>query len=152
MELDKWHNLLNDHGYRVTAARCAVLRALHGSDVPLTPQEIAERGQAYHAALGLVTAYRTLELFERLGIVHRIHRPDGCHGFVLGEPGHQHTLVCRQCGRTQVFVGCAALEALTEHLEATTGYRIDGHLLQFIGLCQTCQDDKSTGGTKAPEA
>jgi len=134
-----WEKLLNEHGHRVTEARCAVMRVLEESHVPLTTQEVAERGQVYHAQLGLVTAYRTLELFESLGLVHRIHQPEACHGFVLSEPGHRHTLVCRNCGRTLIFTGCSALDELIRELETTTGYVIEDHLLQFSGVCQACR-------------
>ncbi len=137
--METWQKVLSEHGHRITAARCAVMRVLQESDVPLTPQEIAERGQVYHAQLGLVTAYRALELFEALQLVHRIHRPDHCHGFVLAEPGHQHMLVCRRCGRTRVFAGCDALSGLIRELETTTGYHIEEHLLQFSGLCDICK-------------
>lgn len=139
MRLSEWEQRLSERGYRITAARSAVLRVLESSDVPLTPQEVAERGQVYHKELGLVTAYRTLELFGELGFVQRIHRADACHGYLLVEPGHRHTLVCRVCGRAQVFTGCAALEELIQKLEANTGYRIEDHLLQFFGVCRACQ-------------
>ncbi len=137
--MDNWQKLLSEHGHKITGARCAVMRVLEESQVPLSPQEVAERGQTYHPQLGVVTAYRTLELFESLGLVHRIHQPDACHGFVLAEPGHRHSLVCRTCGRTIIFTGCDALDRLIRELEATTGYVIEDHLLQFSGVCQACR-------------
>lgn len=151
MTLNEWEQQLSAHGYRITAARSAVLRVLEASDMPLTPQEVAERGQVYHKELGLVTAYRTLELFGGLGLVERIHRTDGCHGYLLVGPGHRHTLVCRICGRAQVFTGCAALEELIQKLEANTGYRIEDHLLQLFGVCGACQSaalDEGSGQDK----
>jgi Fur family ferric uptake transcriptional regulator len=31
------------------------------------------------------------------------------------------------------------LKELEENLTRESGFRIDGHLLEFIGLCQACQ-------------
>ena len=136
-------------GYRVTGARRAVIAVLSEASGPLSPQEILERARGRHARLGLVTVYRTLSLCERLGLVKRVHRAHGCHGYVGTPPGHQHVVICRRCGRSYVFQGQGDLDALTARLERETGYRIEGHLLQFFGLCPRCERamDDSKGGS-----
>lgn len=137
--MKKWEETLSRNGHRITQPRKAVMAVLTATEVPLSAQEILELGQARHAGLGLVTVYRTLELFEELGLACRVHLPGGCHGFLGASPGHHHQLVCRRCGRAVEFRGYDDLDEVIAQLEAQTGYAIGEHLLQLLGLCPECQ-------------
>ncbi len=134
-----WKQRLSDAGCRITAPRQAVMQVLLNSQVPLSPQEICERGNAIHPNLGLVTVYRTIALLQELDLVRRVHHSDGCHGYVVTLPGHRHHIICRACGRTAEFLGSEDIDALIVHVERTTDYRVDDHLLQLFGLCPGCQ-------------
>jgi Fur family ferric uptake transcriptional regulator len=137
MELEQ---RLADAGYRITAPRRAVIEIMLQSESPLSPQEIFEQGRAIHPKLGLVTVYRTLALLEAFSLVRRVHRDDGCHGYVLASPGHRHPVVCRECGRTVEFLASEDLDTLIAQVEQSTGYRVEDHLLQLEGLCPDCQE------------
>ena len=134
-----WEDKLAQTGHRITAPRRAVMRVLAESQCPLVPQEILERGTNFHASLSLVTVYRTLELFEELLLVRRVHQEDGCHGYLAGLPGHRHLIVCQQCGRTVEFPGQDDLTALIARVEKLTGYQVAEHWLQLRGTCSNCQ-------------
>jgi Fur family ferric uptake transcriptional regulator len=136
--MTEWEQRLANAGCRITASRRAVMRVLTKADTPLSPQEILEQAQAVHRKLGLVTVYRTLNLLTEMNLVRRVHREDGCHGYLFTSPGHRHALVCRYCGRAVEFAGEDDLHALIERVEARTGYRVDDHLLQLFGLCPNC--------------
>ncbi len=135
-----WEEKLTDANCRITAPRRAVMRVLLDTDVPMIPKEILEAGQQYHANLGLVTVYRTLELYEELEIAHRVHLSDGCHGYLPTKPGHRHVVICQRCGRSMEFLGRDDLDVLVARVEARTGYRIEDHLLQLFGVCPSCRD------------
>lgn len=135
----EWEQLLVQAGFRVTTSRRAVIQVLRAASVPLTPQEILEHGRRFHRSLGLVTIYRTLALLAELGLVQRVHRQDGCHGYVVASPGHRHHIICRQCGRAAEFPGGDDICTLVERVESETGYRVDDHLLQLAGLCPACR-------------
>lgn len=134
-----WEELLAQAGHRITEPRRQVMRLLLESAAPLSPQALFAAGRAQQLHLGMVTVYRTLELFESLGLVHRVHLKDGCHGYLPISPGHRHFLVCEQCGGAVEFPGSENLHELVETVEAQTGYRVAEHLLQLIGLCPACQ-------------
>jgi Fe2+ or Zn2+ uptake regulation protein len=138
--MTEWEQCLASAGCRITSSRRAVMHALMQADGPLSPQEVLEQAQAVHQQLGLVTVYRTLNLLSELHLVHRAHREDGCHGYMLTSPGHRHALICEVCGRAVEFAGEDDINALIERVEVGTGYRVDGHLLQLFGLCPDCQD------------
>jgi Fe2+ or Zn2+ uptake regulation protein len=88
--------------------------------------------------LGLASVYRALDLLEELSLVRRVHQEDGCHGYVPASPGHQHAIICRACGQTVEFPGSEDLEELVARVQQQTGYRVEDHLLQLIGLCPAC--------------
>ena len=115
------------------------MEILAHTETPLSPQEIFEQGKGVYLRLGLVTVYRTLELFEAFDLVRRVHREDGCHGYLLASPGHRHVVICQGCGRAVEFAGQDDLEALVAQVEAKTGYRVESHLLQLFGCCPDCQ-------------
>ena len=136
--MERWRQSLTEAGCRVTGPRQAVAQVLAHSEVPLSPHEILNRAVLTHPPLGLVTVYRTLDLFESLALARRIYLADGCRRYVGASPGHQHSLVCRKCGKTVEFVGSEDLSELMARLEDKTGFEIDGHLLQLDGLCPDC--------------
>jgi hypothetical protein len=64
----------------------------------LTPLEVYDMARKKYRALGLVTVYRTLEKLEELHLIQRVHQPMGCQAFISAGHGHQHLLLCQNCG------------------------------------------------------
>jgi Fur family ferric uptake transcriptional regulator len=136
--LQAWEGKLRGLGYRVTAPRRAVLRALARAHRPLSVAELHKRGRAQYACLGLVTVYRTLQMLERVGLARRIHAGGACRSFVASTPGHSHTITCEHCEKTAEFDGDDVC-LLPAGLEERTGYRVSGHWLQLVGVCRSCR-------------
>ncbi len=137
-----WQSRLASEGLRVTEPRRAVMQVLSEATAPMSPRDIWTQGRQIHAHLGLVTVYRTLALMESLHCVRRVHHEECCTGYLVCSPGHSHTLICRRCGRATDFAGADDLCALIARVELDTGYRVDGHLLQLMGLCPRCKERK----------
>ncbi len=138
MSAEVWLEQLHDNGYRVTSARRAVVDAVFGSNHALTPIEVYDAARKKYRALGLVTVYRTLEKLEELHLIQRVHQPMGCQAFISAGHGHQHLLLCQQCGQVEFFEG-DDLEPLTKSIAKKTGYQIQDHWLQLFGLCANCR-------------
>lgn len=135
---EAWLGQLHDNGYRITAARRAVVDTVFGNSHALTPIEVYEAARKKYRALGLVTVYRTLEKLEELHLIQRVHQPMGCQAFISAGIGHQHLLLCQGCGQVEFFEG-DDLEALTKSIARKTGYQIHEHWLQLFGLCANCK-------------
>lgn len=135
---ESWLEQLRDNGYRITAARRAVVNTVFGSTHALAPQEVYDAARKKYRALGLVSVYRTLEKLEELHLIQRVHQPAGCQAFISAGVGHQHLLLCQQCGRVTFFEG-DDLEALIKSISRKTGYQINEHWLQLFGLCVNCR-------------
>ena len=138
MTTELWLTHLQENGYRLTAARRAVVEAVQKSTRALTPVEVFDMARKKYRALGLVSVYRTLEKLEELHIIQRVHQPQGCQAFIAASQSHEHLLLCQNCGQVLFFEG-DDLEALIKSISKKTGYKIREHWLQLFGLCQACQ-------------
>ncbi|MBI5946455.1 MAG: transcriptional repressor [Chloroflexi bacterium] len=140
MAADQWLTQLQENGYRLTEARRIVVEAVEKSARALTPIEVYDIARKKYRALGLVTVYRTLEKLEELHLIQRVHQPLGCQAFISAGEGHQHLLLCQNCGQVAFFEG-DDLDVLTESIAQKTGYQISEHWLQLFGLCANCRAD-----------
>jgi Fur family transcriptional regulator, ferric uptake regulator len=138
MTTELWLTQLQENGYRLTAARRAVVEIVQNSTRALTPVEVFDMARKKYRALGLVSVYRTLEKLEELHLIQRVHQPQGCQAFISERGRHEHLLLCQNCGRVAFFEG-DDLDTLIQTISQKTGYQIREHWLQLFGLCQTCQ-------------
>jgi Fe2+ or Zn2+ uptake regulation protein len=138
MSAELWLSQLQENGYRKTGARRAVVETVAASDRALTPVEVYDAARHAYPALGLVTVYRTLEKLEELHLIQRVHQPRGCQAFITLGGGHQHLLLCQNCGRASFFEG-DDLDGLIGAIAQKTGYAIREHWLQLFGLCEDCK-------------
>src|SRR5688500_20253382 len=98
-----WLSQLQEHGYRLTEARRAVVDVIQKSKYALTPVQVFDSARKKYAALGLVTVYRTLEKLEELHMHKRVHQPQGCQAFIAAGRGHEHLLLCLSCSQVKFF-------------------------------------------------
>jgi len=135
-----WLDALAANGYRLTSPRQEVVEILADSQHVLSPLEIYDQARALNSKIGLVTVYRTLEKLEELDLLQRVHQPTGCQGFIAGFQGHQHLLICQECGLVEFFSGDSeGIDSLLVDVEQKSGYQIREHWLQLYGLCDHCQ-------------
>ena len=130
---------LRQYGYKLTPQRRAVLQTIISSQDHLTPAAIYEKVRQDHPSIGLVTIYRTLEILARLGLICELHVGGSCRSYTISTSGHHHHLICSNCSTVVDFPGFE-LGEVEQNLSQETGFRIDGHLLEFIGLCPACQE------------
>ena len=138
MSAELWLTQLQENGYRLTDARRAVVQTVEKSTRALTPLEVYDIARKKYRALGLVTVYRTLEKLEELHVIQRVHQPMGCQAFISASSGHQHLLLCKNCGQANLFEG-DDLDDLMKSIARKTGYQITEHWLQLFGLCGDCR-------------
>jgi Fur family ferric uptake transcriptional regulator len=131
-------SILRQQGFKITPQRRTILSAITHSHEHLTPAEIHERVCQEHPGIGLVTIYRTLEMLTKLGLICEVHAGDNCRSYLMRRPSeHHHHLICSNCGTVIDFTDCD-LGALERRLSKETGFKISGHLLEFLGKCRKC--------------
>ena len=140
VSLKEMAQALREAGYRLTQPRLAVLQVLQENSGYLSPAEICERGRTLYPSLGLVTVYRTLETLDKLGLARRVHGRGNCHGYARANSVSGHYLVCHQCGQVAEFP-CEGMEGIIEAVQQQSGFTVEEHLLELVGLCPACQSD-----------
>lgn len=133
--IDRLKDTLKQNGLSLTRSRKIVFNALQDQE----PQTMAELVEACWRQIDRATVYRTITLFERLGIVkrmqigwkYRLELSDDFHH-------HHHHLTCQVCGRTTALPEDAALETRLKYLAGKAGFQMRDHQLEIQGVCAHC--------------
>ena len=133
---------LRQRGFKVTPQRRTVINEIIHTREHQTPAAIYERVKSEHPGIGLVTVYRTLEILEECGLICEMHAGHSCRSYLMrNTSSHHHHLICSDCGKVVDFADCG-LNALENRLTEKSGFKINGHLLEFIGECGECVMNK----------
>ena len=137
---DTFHAILREAGYSLTHARLRVFETLLGSE-PLSMRDII----MHTSGVDRASIYRTIDLFERLGIAQRLHT-GWKYKIELTDKfaEHHHHLTCTRCGRT-VSMNETELEILIETLAAQHGFTATAHQIEIQGLCAVCKGKGPAG-------
>ncbi len=122
-------------GIKRTRQREAVMEVLYHAEKPLSAMEIC--GRIEGGAAWLSTVYRTLELFEAKGILHKlsVHNSDMA-AYELAQSQHRHYAICLGCHRIVSMAECP-MEKLAPEV-GETGFHVTGHNLEVYGYCKDC--------------
>jgi Fur family ferric uptake transcriptional regulator len=131
--------LLSKNGASLTEPRKIIFNLLLGQG-PQTMQVIARRaeGKADRA-----TVYRTMEVFERLGIVHRLNI-GWKYKYELSDVfmEHHHHFYCSNCGKSYDLPANPMLETMVDSMASKAGFSPRGHQIEIFGLCPNCLSSK----------
>ena len=135
-DMDSAAYILSQAGLKRTPGRIALINLLLASPHPLTHQEIA--GRLKNIQLNSVTIYRSLHVFLRAGIVHRVESGDRTWRFAIcgcGSRGHCHPhFICKQCGKVECLSGAA----LPAPGPLRPGYVVEDQEVYLRGRCARC--------------
>jgi Fur family ferric uptake transcriptional regulator len=140
---------LRDSDYRVTKPRKAILEVLKDTKEHPSAEELYQQVYKQYPAIGLTTVYRTLDLFEEIGLVHKFEFGDGKARYEINlgpaeKSRHHHHLVCTNCKRVIDYTDFVEEElelvSKTEKaLEKRHDFEIRNHMIEFYGLCGNCR-------------
>ena len=75
--------ILAENGYRITAARKAILEAFVACHGHITADDLVEIVRRDAPKVGRMTVYRTLEIMCQLNLIHPVYQGSGAAHFVL---------------------------------------------------------------------
>jgi len=131
---------LRDAGHKLTNARLTVLNVLEKHHGHMTSTEVLDAVAEVDGGIGRASVFRTLDLFTQLAIIRPTYiESSATPTYVLMPEGHHHHIICMTCNRVIEFDDCGLAE-LTQRLEKEYGVQMTGHLLEFYGKCETCQN------------
>ena len=131
--------LLRQHGFKVTAQRLAVLRAVVGRP-HLTADDLVELVRADLGTVSRRGVYDAVGVLADMGLLRRIQPAGSAARYEDRVGDNHHHLICRSCGR-MVDVDCAVGAAPCLEAADSAGYQIDEAEVIYWGRCPTCQHD-----------
>jgi Fur family ferric uptake transcriptional regulator len=136
---DELERTLRASGHRVTGPRRVVWRVLEAADGHLTVEDIVARLREAGGSADLASVYRTLALFEQLGLARtsRLGDGDAAHWEVAHPDEHFH-LVCEACGDVDHHVGSLVAQ-IRQHLDEGHGFEPRDVELVVTGRCARCR-------------
>ncbi len=126
-------------GHRSSGPRMAIVDTIGRHGCLLTAREIADRLRGEGRDIGVATVYRSLELLEGLGLLHRVDTGEGVSRYEPAHPSgeHHHHLICNRCGRVSAFED-AGLERSVQRMARRLTFRVEGHDVALRGTCSAC--------------
>lgn len=133
---------LKKKGYKLTPQRRAIVDTIIQSEGKhLTAEEIYDEVKKTCPEIGLATVYRTIQLFEQIGLVSKLQLNDGCSRYEIvhsDERHMHHHLICNICNAV-IEVEDDLLEQLEEKIKKQYKFKILDHSVKFYGICEECQ-------------
>ena len=134
--------LLRQHGYRVTAQRLAVMRAVE-SRPHLTAEDVVEIVRNDIGAISRRAVYDAVSSLADEGVLRRIQPAGSAARYEVRVGDNHHHLVCRSCG-SLVDVDCAVGDAPCLTASDDAGFEIDEAEVVYWGRCPDCLAANST--------
>lgn len=133
--LQLFEKILRNNSLHVTAARKTVFYALWDKE----PQTIRDIEKTVASSIDRTSIYRAIELFGRLGIIHRIqlgwkYKIELSDIFVE----HHHHISCLGCGKITAVHEDTQIENLISQISELHGFNQPTHQLEIQGYCTTC--------------
>lgn len=125
---------LRAHNLSLTTSRLTVLNAL----LTHKPQTISEL-IANCPTINRASVYRTVDLFEKLGICQRV-RFGWKYKLELSDKfqAHHHHMTCTECGISTEVPEDTTLERRLHELATLQGFTPIDHQIEIRGMCARC--------------
>ena len=143
-ERSRIEKLCIDKGLKMTGPRRIIARVLsEASDHP-DADTVHHRAMAIDAGISKATVYRTVRLFEEVGILERHEFLEGRARYEEVSDRHHDHLIDTQTGKIIEFFD-AELEKLKEKIARRLGFRLTGHRLELYGTSLKGQRRRENG-------
>lgn len=139
---DKFKRKLAENNYKFTKQREVILQTiLDKENWHFNAEELFSAVRKKDKDIGMATIYRTLELMQKLEIVHVLDFGDDSRKYELYlENSHHHHLICKSCGKLIEF-NDQDIDYFEAELEEKYNFDITEHRLRFYGYCEDCKKE-----------
>lgn len=125
--MEQWIQTLKDRGQRITEGRKILLSWLAKREGVFCAQDMIKG----IPSVDKVLVYRSLELFQRLDIIHPVAL-EGDHQYyeVHAKKNHHHHIVCTECSGQ----GCVPCDIRS----IPSSFKQVHHSVVYTGICNSC--------------
>lgn len=142
--MDHLSELLKEHNLRITPQRKAILQVLsdcrgHHLETENIYELLTVRSDK-DQKVGLATVYRTMELFEKIGLVSRLFMENSParYELIIHDSFRHHHLICLKCGQVQEID-----DRLTEDFKVRIlkdkAFQVADKPMKIYGYCRRCR-------------
>ena len=141
-------DLCVEKGMRMTEQRRVIARVLSESDDHPDVEQVYQRATKIDPRISIATVYRTLTLFNEIGVATKFEFGDGKARYELVDIAdtkkHHHVLVCEMCFTAKKYSDFTPKEKQNfEQLEQTLSdqfdFSIQRHVVHYYGVCSRCR-------------
>ncbi|MEQ9643671.1 MAG: Fur family transcriptional regulator [Alphaproteobacteria bacterium] len=126
-------DLCNERGLRMTDQRRVVARVLSDAEDHPDVEQVYRRAIAYDPKISIATVYRTVRLFEEVGILARHDFGDGRARYEEVPQEHHDHLIDTTSDEVIEFHN-EEIERLQEKIARDLGFRLIGHRLELYAV------------------
>jgi Fur family ferric uptake transcriptional regulator len=138
MNIGLFKNLFREKKLKLSHPRLLIYQELSNTLNPLSTQELYQSLLKKEKRIGLTSIYRSLDLFESLGIVFKIINGSNVKYKLCELEDHHHHIVCKNCGNVVELDFCD-ISGWSKKVMESTGYEVTDHQLNFYGFCKECK-------------
>ena len=138
MNIGLFKNLFREKKLILSHPRLLIYQELSNALSPLSPLEIYQSLLKKKKRIGLTSIYRSLDLFESLGIAFKIANGSAVKYKLCELEDHHHHIICKNCGDVVELNFCDICDWSKKVMEST-GYQVTDHQLNFYGYCKACK-------------
>jgi Fur family peroxide stress response transcriptional regulator len=124
-------------GIKVTPQRIAIYKELASTDQHPSTETIYKKIKDYYPNISLTTVYRTLETFEKLGLISVVNVLYNAARYDANLSPHHH-IVCTECKKVE-DVYDESLKNLDISNKTLGDYKVEGYSLLLSGVCTSCR-------------
>lgn len=133
-----FRNLFKAKKLSMSHPRLLIYEELANSISPVGPLELYGNLVKKRKKIGLTSIYRSLDLFESLGIVFKITNGSAVKYKLCESENHHHHIICKACGNVAELNFCE-ISDWSKRVAESTGYQVIDHQLNFLGFCKACK-------------
>ena len=138
MNIELLKSLFREKKLSLSHPRLLIYQELCNALGPLSPLEIYQNLLKKKRKIGLTSIYRTLDLFESLGLVFKAVNGSNVRYKLCELENHHHHIVCKACGDV-VELNFCDISDWSKKVTESTGYQVVDHQLSFYGFCKACR-------------
>jgi len=127
---------LQNKNIRMTKQRKFILQEVRNAKDHPTAYEVYEKVRRHIPNISLGTVYRNLDILSEKGIIKKIETPETQMRFDGRTDPHYHVR-CKRCGKVD-DLPLEPLYGLEGKAAQASGYQIEGHAIEFVGVCPKC--------------
>ena len=138
MNIELFRSIFKEKKLSLSHPRLLIYQELSNALSPLSPLEIYQNLLRRKRRIGLTSIYRSLDLFESLGIAFKMANGSAVKYKLCELEDHHHHIVCKTCGHVVELDFCD-ISGWSKKVTESTGYEVTDHQLNFYGYCRKCK-------------